>query len=64
MEKQYCKVGTVTPLGSGSQELRLLKDQLRHFNQKAVEAAQKDSRLKDFFESKAEKIQKMLRQSL
>ena len=53
MEKQYCKVGSINPIGSGSQELQILRNQLQHFNQKALEAAQKDSRLKDFFEKKA-----------
>jgi hypothetical protein len=64
MERQYCKVGSINPIGSGSQELTLLKNQLQHFNQKAMEAAQKDSRLKEFFEKKAQKIQKILQQSL
>jgi hypothetical protein len=64
MERQYCKVGSINPIGSGSQELNLLKNQLQHFNQKAMEAAQKDSRLKEFFEKKAQKIQKILQQSL
>jgi len=64
MEKQHCKVGSINPIGSGSQELQLLRHQLQHFNQKAVEAAQKNSSLKDFFERKAQKIQKMLQQSL
>lgn len=64
MEKQYCKVGSITPIGSGSREMQLLQNQLRHFNQKALEAAQKNSGLKDFFERKAEKIQRMLQQSL
>lgn len=64
MEKQYCKVGSINPIGSGSQKLQLLTHQLQHFNQKAMEAAQKDSGLTEFFESKAEKIQKMLQGSL
>ena len=64
MEKQYCKVGSINPIGSGSQELQILRNQLQHFNQKALEAAQKDSRLKDFFEKKAQKIQKILQRSL
>ncbi|MGB5314886.1 MAG: hypothetical protein WBN56_02710 [Robiginitalea sp.] len=64
MENQYCKVGSINPIRSGSQELHLLRHQLQHFNQKAMEAAQKNSSLKDFFERKAEKIQKMLQQSL
>ncbi|MGB5404323.1 hypothetical protein [Robiginitalea sp.] len=64
MEKQYCKVGSINPIGSGSQELQLLRNQLQHFNQKAVEAAQNNSALKDFFERKAQNIQKMLQQSL
>jgi len=64
MEKQNCKVGSINSLGSGSQELKLLRHQLQHFNQKAMEAANKNSALKDFFELKAQKIQKMLQQAL
>lgn len=64
MERQYCKVGSINPIGSGAQELQLLKHQLQHFNQKANEAAQKNSALKDFFERKAQKIQKILQSSL
>ena len=60
MEKQHCKVGATHTLDSGVNGLDLLEDQLRHFNQKAAEAARTGSAMKDFFEQKAQKIQKLL----
>ncbi|TNF75038.1 MAG: hypothetical protein EP302_02330 [Bacteroidetes bacterium] len=60
MEKQYCKVGTSHPLGSEARGLDLLENLLSHFNRKAAEAAQSGSALKEFFERKAQKIQKVL----
>jgi hypothetical protein len=60
MEKQYCKVGASHPLGSEAGGLDLLENLLSHFNRKAAEATQSGSALKEFFERKAQKIQKAL----
>ena len=62
MENQYCKVGDTHPLHTDAQGLHLLENQLRNFQRKAAEATQSDSGLKDFFEQKAQKIQKLLKQ--
>ncbi len=60
MEKQHCRVGTTHSLDTGVNALDLLENQLRHFNQKAAEASRTGSAMKEFFEQKARKIQKML----
>ena len=60
MEKQYCKVGASHPLVSEARGLDLLENLLRHFNRKAAEASQSGSALKEFFERKAQKIQKAI----
>ncbi|MEJ2162565.1 MAG: hypothetical protein P8X60_04395 [Robiginitalea sp.] len=62
MEKQHCKIGTTHTLDKGEQGLNLLERQLHHFNNKAAEAAQTGSALKEFFEHKARKIQKLLQE--
>ncbi|WP_299531457.1 hypothetical protein [Ulvibacterium sp.] len=59
MEKQYCRVGTVTPLTPGRKAITLLEYQYQNFMNKAsMEYA--DSRLSEFFEQKALKIKKTL----
>ncbi|RKN79934.1 hypothetical protein [Ulvibacterium marinum] len=59
MEKQYCRVGTVTPLTPGRKAIALLEYQYQNFMNKAsMEYA--DSRLREFFEQKALKVKKTL----
>lgn len=59
MEKQYCKVGAVTPLSEEKRTLFILENLYHNFISKAnLEHA--DSKLKDFFEQKAAKIKKSL----
>ncbi len=60
MEKQYCKVGTVTPLSSGSKTIALLEYQYQHFLKKASKGEYADAKLGEFFELKALKIKKIL----
>ncbi len=60
MENQHCKVGATHALDTGVNGLDLLQNQLRHFNQKAAEASRTGSAMKEFFEQKARKIQKLL----
>lgn len=62
MEKQNCKVGASHAMDRGNNGMNFLETQYRHFSNKAAEAARMNSRLKDFFESKALKIQKQLQQ--
>ncbi|MBC2839881.1 hypothetical protein [Robiginitalea sp. SC105] len=60
MEKQHCKVGAITPLTEGQQAVRLLEYQYGNFIRKAGEVAQSDANLREFFELKARKIQRLL----
>ena len=60
MENQYCKVGAIHPLGMDTQALHILERQLLNFRRKAAEANQNGSGLQEFFEQKAQKIQKLL----
>ncbi len=58
MENQYCKVGAVTPLTSNRQTINLLEYQYQNFMHKASNI--NDAKLVEFFESKAQKVQKIL----
>ncbi|WP_366139579.1 hypothetical protein [uncultured Maribacter sp.] len=60
MEKQYCKVGSTTPLGNGNQSISLLEYQYQNFMEKASNIKYSDSKLGEFFELKAKKIKKDL----
>ncbi|MRI02074.1 hypothetical protein GH721_16130 [Kriegella sp. EG-1] len=56
MEKQYCKVGTITPMTTGEQAIALLEYQYQSFK----ERASSNTNLSEYFEQKAVKIQKVL----
>ncbi len=56
MDKQYCKVGTITPLSPGRKTIALLEYQYQNF----MEKASSDTKLSEYFEGKAMKIQKIL----
>lgn len=58
MENQYCKVGAVTPLTSSRQTIHLLEFQYQNFLDKA--SSINDAKLIEFFESKAQKVQRIL----
>lgn len=60
MENQYCRVGTVTPITSGSQAAAILERRYQNFMEKASSRGKIDSRLADFFESKTKNIKKAL----
>ena len=60
MENQYCRVGSVTPITSGRQAVALLEFQYQNFLEKASDVEYADARLREFFEHKALKIQKLL----
>ena len=47
-------------MGNGSQELNLLEHQYRNFMDKALINKNSDSKLAEFFELKAMKIQKII----
>jgi len=59
MEKQYCRVGTVTPLTPGRKTIIFLEYQYQDFMEKASKEYA-DSRLSEFFEHKALKIKRVL----
>jgi len=58
MEKQYCKVGAVTPMSNGRQAVHLLEYQYQNFMDRA--SSINDAKLVEYFETKAQKIKKIL----
>ena len=59
MQKQYCKVGAVTPITSGNHAISTLEVRYASFLQKASES-QLNPNLGEFFKRKAEQIRKVL----
>jgi len=60
MNNQYCKVGAVTPITSGNHAVAILEHRYQHFLEKASSMGKMDTRLADFFESKAQSIKNTL----
>lgn len=60
MEKQYCKVGAVTPITGESNVIAILQYRYENFLSKAMDANYMDTKLGEFFERKAQSIRKML----
>ncbi len=60
MEKQYCRVGSITPISTGRQTITLLEYQYQSFMEKASNIKYRNTKLGEFFEQKAQKIQKIL----
>lgn len=60
MENQYCKVGSVTPITAHGNVISLLEFRYQNFLDKARNLEYTDSKLVEFFELKALKIQKIL----
>ncbi|MBC6998228.1 hypothetical protein [Cytophaga sp. FL35] len=60
MENQYCKVGQVTPIEANRNVINLLEYQYQNFMEKASNLEYTDAKLIEFFEQKAQKIQKLL----
>ena len=59
MEKQYCKVGTITPIIGGNHSISILKYHYENFLNKAIQAHPIDSKLAEFFERKAQNFKKI-----
>lgn len=57
MNNQYCRVGTVTPITSGSQAISILEFRYNNFMEKASNG---DTHLVEFFKRKAQSIKKVL----
>jgi hypothetical protein len=60
MEKQYCKVGTVTPIAAKADAITMLEYQYQNFLDKASNIQYTNTKLGEFFEQKADKIKKSL----
>ncbi|MFT5737424.1 MAG: hypothetical protein ACI9SG_001773 [Maribacter sp.] len=60
MEKQYCKVGTVTTIAAKADAITMLEYQYQNFVDKASNIQYSNTKLGDFFELKARKIKKAL----
>ena len=60
MNKQYCKVGSITPIAADSNTITLLEYQYQTFLDKAGNIKYTDTKLVEFFESKALKIKRVL----
>ncbi|MDC6367364.1 MULTISPECIES: hypothetical protein [Flavobacteriaceae] len=60
MNNQYCKVGSVTPITSGTQAIAALEFRYQAFVEKAADTAYMNTSLGEFFKRKAQGIQKVL----
>lgn len=60
MEKQYCRVGTSTPITPNKDTLALLEYRYRDFLDKASIDGSHNESLREFFEHKAQKIKRLL----
>lgn len=60
MEKQYCKVGAVTPITRGEQALSILRLRYESFVEKAARMSTINSRLGEFFNRKAQQLKGVL----
>tara|TARA_R110002051_G_scaffold56554_2_gene105233 strand:- start:11306 stop:11497 length:192 start_codon:yes stop_codon:yes gene_type:complete len=59
MDKQYCRVGSVTPIAANADIITMLEYQYENFLDKASNL-QSNNQLGEFFEKKAQKIKKIL----
>ena len=60
MENQYCRVGTITPITSGSQAVAVLEYRYQNFLEKAADVTYIGTELGEFFARKAQNIKKVL----
>lgn len=60
MEKQYCRVGTVTPITGENHSISVLQHRYENFLRKAMDTNYMDTTLGEFFERKAQSIKKIL----
>lgn len=56
----FCKVGATTPITSGAQAVAVLEYRYQNFLSKASDIEYADAALREFFETKARQIQKVL----
>tara|TARA_R110000868_G_scaffold14075_4_gene65727 strand:+ start:5914 stop:6105 length:192 start_codon:yes stop_codon:yes gene_type:complete len=62
MENQYCKVGAVKPLNNEEQSVLLLEYLYQNFIDKSSNIQYANTKLGEFFESKAQKFEKLLKE--
>jgi hypothetical protein len=62
MEKQYCRVGSSTPMAQLNQPSHFLESLYNDFKDRAMSPNQGTTNLGSFFEQKAERIQKMIQE--
>ncbi len=60
MKNQYCKVGSTTPITSGSHAVAILEYRYQNFMEMATNEENIDAKLVEFFESKALQIKRIL----
>ncbi|MBT8188733.1 MAG: hypothetical protein HKP38_00405 [Croceitalea sp.] len=60
MENQNCKVGAVTPITSVNQAATVLEYRYQYFLEMASATERFDNHLREFFQSKAEYLKKIL----
>ena len=60
MDNQNCRVGSVTPLTAKNNIITILEYQYQNFMEKASNLEYTDAKLVEFFEQKAQKIQRTL----
>lgn len=60
MSKQYCKVGSTTPLSNEKGMVSLLESRYNQFIERANQIANANPKMGEFFQFKAMKIQRTL----
>ncbi|MBU2996904.1 hypothetical protein KO500_10680 [Cellulophaga baltica] len=60
MKNQYCKVGAVQPINSEAQSIKRIENLLQNFTNKSSNLKYANTKLGEFFQSKAEKFEKLL----
>lgn len=60
MNNQYCKIGSVKPITSGTSAMTVLEQRYHRFLERATNSNGIDAQLADFFEAKAKSFRKAL----
>lgn len=60
MKSQYCKVGTVKPINSGEHSNLIIEGFYRDFIDKSSNIEYANTKLGEFFETKAQQFEKLL----
>ncbi len=60
MGNQYCKVGTTTPITSGTHAVAVLEHRYNNFLERAANLSGMDTKMRDFFDAKIKSLKKTL----